>query len=129
MVTLLVMVLQVTPAEASFLVIWISLAQIVGRGFGSWITDLMGRRTAGALCCALAATTTSLARYLHPVYLGAVPMFFALLLVQGFLATAIRQSAILIWPRCGPPALRASGFGFVYGISNLGNSSARPGWR
>jgi hypothetical protein len=24
---------------------------IAGRGFGSWITDRMGRRSAGALCC------------------------------------------------------------------------------
>ena len=48
MVMLLVMVLQVTPAEASFLAIWISLAEIARSRFGCLITDRMGRRSAGA---------------------------------------------------------------------------------
>ena len=120
MVTLLVMVLQVTPAEASFLAIWISLAQIAGRGFGSWMTDRMGRRAAGALCCVLAAMTTSLAGYLHPVYLGAVPMFFVLLLLQGFFGNGNSAISYPYMAEMWPGSLRASGFGFVYGISNLG---------
>jgi putative MFS transporter len=114
------MVLQVTPAEASFLAIWVSLAQIAGRGFGSWITDRMGRRSAGALCCVLAVMTTSLAGYLHPVYLGAVPMFFVLLLLQGFFGNGNSAISYPYMAEMWPGSLRASGFGFVYGISNLG---------
>jgi len=49
--------MKVTPAEASFLVIWTTLLGIFGRGFGSWITDLLGRRPAGILCCVLAASS------------------------------------------------------------------------
>ena len=120
MVTLLVMVLQVTPAEASFLVIWISLTQIVGRGFGSWITDRLGRRSAGALCCLLAAMTTSLAGYLHATYIGVVPMFYALLLLQGFFGNGNSAISYPYMAEMWPGSLRASGFGFVYGISNLG---------
>jgi putative MFS transporter len=41
-VTLLVMVLNITPPEASQLVIWISLAAIAGRFFCSWISDAWG---------------------------------------------------------------------------------------
>src|SRR5262249_28328766 len=37
-VTLFVMVLHITPAEASGLVIWASVGQIVGRFFCSWIS-------------------------------------------------------------------------------------------
>jgi MFS transporter, putative metabolite:H+ symporter len=120
MVTLLVMVLQVTPAEASFLVIWISLAQIVGRGFGSWITDQIGRRSAGALCCVLAAVATALAGYLHASYIGVVPVFFVLLLLQGFFGNGNSAISYPYMAEMWPGALRASGFGLVYGISNLG---------
>jgi putative MFS transporter len=120
MVTLLVMVLQVTPAGASFLVIWISVVQIAGRGFGSWITDQIGRRFAGALCCVLAAMTSSLAGYLHASYIGAVPMFFVLLLLQGFFGNGNSAISYPYMAEMRPGALRASGFGLVYGISNLG---------
>jgi MFS transporter, putative metabolite:H+ symporter len=120
MVTLLVMVLQVTPAEASFLAIWISLAQIAGRGFGSWITDRLGRRIAGALCCVLAAIMTSLCGYLHGVYIGAASMFFVLLLLQGFFGNGNSAISYPYMAEMWPGALRASGFGLVYGISNLG---------
>lgn len=120
MVTLLVLVLRISPTEASFLVIWISLVQIVGRGVGSWITDVIGRKTAGALCCALAAAATSLAGYLHAVYIGAVLMFFALLLLQGFFGNGNSAISYPYMAEMWPASLRASGFGLVYGMSNLG---------
>jgi MFS transporter, putative metabolite:H+ symporter len=120
MVTLLVLVLRITPAEASFLVIWISLASILGRTFGSWITDLIGRRPAGALCCLLAAVTTSLAGYLHAAYLGMAPMFFVMLLLQGLFGNGNSAISYPYMAEMWPAGLRASGFGLVYGMSNLG---------
>ena len=48
-VTLIALVLKVTPAQASFLVIWTALIGIVGRVFGSWISDALGRRAAGTV--------------------------------------------------------------------------------
>jgi putative MFS transporter len=120
MVTLLVLVLRITPAQASFLVIWISLTQITGRGFGSWLTELLGRRPAGAFCCLMAAAATSLAGYLHSVYLGAAPMFFVLLLVQGLFGNGNSAISYPYMAEMWPAGLRASGFGLVYGMSNLG---------
>jgi hypothetical protein len=76
-----------------------------------------GEKSAGALCCVLAATTTSLAGYLHPVYLGTVPMFFVLLL-QGFFGgnSAISNPYMAeMWPGF----LRASGLRLLFGLSNL----------
>ena len=46
-VTSLVMVLQITPAEASKLGIWIAVAAIAGRFLCSWTSDAWGRRPAG----------------------------------------------------------------------------------
>ena len=120
MVTLLVLVLKITPAEASFLVIWISVTQIVGRWLGSWMTDWIGRKTAGALCCALAAVTTSLAGYMHDIYIGTASMFFVLLLAQGLFGNGNSAISYPYMAEMWPAKLRASGFGFVYGLSNLG---------
>jgi putative MFS transporter len=119
-VTLIALVLQVSAAHASFLVIWITLLGIAGRGFGSWITDFLGRRPAGILCCVLAAATMSLAGYLHDIYLGAASMFYLLLLATSFFTNG---NSAIVYPYMAemwPIPIRASGFGFVYGISNLG---------
>jgi MFS transporter, putative metabolite:H+ symporter len=119
-VTLLVMVLGVTPAHASFLVIWITLVGIVGRVFGSWISDAVGRRFSGIFSCFLAAVCMSLAGYLHNYYLGSVSLFYVLLLCTSFFGNS---NAAIIFPYMAelwPASLRASGFGLVYGCSNLG---------
>jgi MFS transporter, putative metabolite:H+ symporter len=74
-VTLLVMVLQITPAEASKLGIWIAVAAIAGRFLCSWISDAWGRRPAGVFSCMTAALCMSLAGYMHNIFIGAVSIF------------------------------------------------------
>ena len=64
-VTLFVMVLKITPPEASKLVIWVSISAIAGRFFCSWISDAWGRRASGIFGCLIAALFMSLAGYLH----------------------------------------------------------------
>jgi hypothetical protein len=44
---LFVLVLKVTPPEASFLAAWASLIAIFGRFFCAWISDALGRRPGG----------------------------------------------------------------------------------
>jgi putative MFS transporter len=80
-VTLFVMVLHVTPAAASGLVIWASLGQIVGWFFCSWLADAIGRRASIALTCAIAGMTCSLAGYWHDRFLGGVSVFYLVILV------------------------------------------------
>ena len=46
-VTLLVIVLQISPTEASKLGIWIAVVAIAGRFLCSWISDAWGRRPRG----------------------------------------------------------------------------------
>ena len=84
MVTLFVMVLHVSPAEASKLVIWVSLSAVAGRFFCSWISDAMGRRASGVLSCLIAALFMSLAGYLNSVFIGGVSMFFLMIVLQSF---------------------------------------------
>jgi putative MFS transporter len=120
MVTLFVMVLKISPAEASGLVIWVSLSAIAGRFFCSWISDAMGRRASGVLSCLVAALFMSLAGYLHEMFLGGVSMFFAMIVAQNFFGSG---NYSIVGPYMGelwPSRLRGSGMGLVYGVGNLG---------
>jgi len=117
---LFVMVLKVTPAEASYLMIWVGLLGIVGRVVASWMSDAFGRRASGFLIGVGGAISMALAGYLHDVYVGTVSVFFVLIMVQRFFGDAsyaiIGPYLAEVWPN----RLRASGMGFSYGIGNLG---------
>jgi putative MFS transporter len=120
MVTLFVMVLKITPQEASKLVIWYSLSSIAGRFFCSWISDALGRRASGIISCLIAALFMSLAGYLHDVFIGGVSMFFLMIVLQGFMGSG---NYSIVGPYMGelwPARLRGSGMGLVYGVGNLG---------
>jgi MFS transporter, putative metabolite:H+ symporter len=46
---LFVMVLKITPAEASYLMIWVGILGIIGRVVASGMSDVFGRRWSGFL--------------------------------------------------------------------------------
>ena len=120
LIALFVMVLNVTPQEASKLAIFVALAAIAGRFFCSWISDAWGRRLSGVLCCLVSAGFMALAGYLHNVYVGSVSMFFVMILLQSFLGSG---NYTIVGPYMGelwPARLRGSGMGLVYGVGNLG---------
>ncbi len=119
-VTLLVLVLKVTPTQASFLTIWIALIGIPGRVFGAWLSEALGRRHGGALVALTAAVVTALAGYLHSAVLGTVSVFYLMLLVHSFVANSNSAIVFPYMAELWPASLRASGFGLVYGMSNLG---------
>jgi putative MFS transporter len=119
-VTLLVLVLKVSPAEASRLSIWLALIGIPGRVFGSWLSEACGRRWAGSLTALLAALAMALAGYLHDAYLGAFSVFYLMQLLHSFLYNGNFSVVFPYMAELWPAQLRASGFGLVYGVSNLG---------
>ncbi len=119
-VTLFVMVLHVTPAQASGLVIWLSLGQIVGRFFCSWISDAIGRLSPIALTCAIAGVAMSLAGYWHARYLGGVSVFYLMIMVQQFFGSGSYSIIGPYMAEIWPSRLRASGMGLAYGAGNLG---------
>ena len=118
--TLFVMVLKVTPAEASYLMIWVGILGIGGRGVASWMSDAIGRRWSGFMIGMGGAVCMALAGYLHDVFIGTVSVFFVLIVAQRFFGDAsyaiIGPYIAEVWPN----RLRASGMGFSYGIGNLG---------
>jgi putative MFS transporter len=117
---LFVMVLKITPAEASYLMIWVGLLGIVGRLVASWMSDFFGRRASGFVIGMGGAIAMALAGYWYDVYIGTLSVFFLLIMIQRFFGDA---SYAIIGPYIAevwPSRLRASGMGFSYGIGNLG---------
>ena len=121
-VVLLALILKVSPAEASFLAIWIGLTAVPGRAVGAWLSDLLGRRYAGILTGLLGAAAMLAAGYWHDVYVGAFSVYYLMLLAHGFIGGPGANFAIVFpyMAELWPATLRASGFGFVYGTSNIG---------
>ncbi len=118
--TLFVLVLQITPAQASYLMIYVSMVGILGRLFCSYLSDAIGRKAAGALIGFGGAITMGLAGYMNSVWFGGVSMFFVLLMVQRFFGDG---SYAIIGPYIAevwPARLRASGMGLAYGFGNIG---------
>lgn len=120
MTTLFVLVLKVSPGDASFLVIWVGAISIFGRLFCSWLSDAMGRRPAVVLSCLIAAATMSLAGYLNGVYVGTVSMFYVMILAQSFFGSGNYSIVGPYMAEVWPSKLRASGMGLGYGFGNLG---------
>ena len=118
--TLFVMVLKITPPEASYLMIYVGILGIIGRLVASWMSDALGRRESGFLIGMGGALAMAAAGYWHDAYLGTASVFFVLIMVQRFFGDAsyaiIGPYLAEVWPN----RLRASGMGFSYGIGNLG---------
>ena len=118
--TLFVLILKIAPAEAAYLMIWVSLAGILGRLAASYLSDAMGRRHSGMLICFGAALFMALAGYLSDAYIGALSVFFALCIIQRFFGDG---SYAIIGPYLAelwPLRLRGSGMGLCYGVGNVG---------
>ena len=117
---LFVMVLRITPAEASYLMIWVGVLGVTGRLIASWMSDLIGRRASGFLIGTAGALTMAMAGYFHDAYIGTTSVFFLLVMAQRFFGdgsyAVIGPYLAEVWPN----RLRGSGMGFSYGIGNLG---------
>ena len=100
--------------------IWLSLGQIVGRFFCSWISDAMGRRASIALTCTIAGVAMSLAGYWHDLYLGGFSVFYLMIMVQQFFGSGSYSIIGPYMAEIWPSRLRASGLGLAYGAGNLG---------
>src|SRR5258708_24998479 len=108
MATLYVLVLKVPPAEAAFLMIWFSLAAILGRVFCTCIIEPMGRRGSGIFIGLAAAVTVIIAGPMTNIYVGGGAQCFVMTLVQNFFGSGnyaiVGPYMAEIWP--APPRAR-----------------------
>ena len=84
------------------------------------MSEAFGRRYAGILASLLAASAMALAGYLHDVYLRTVSVFYVMLLLHSFFGNGNFSIVFPYMAELWPASLRASGFGLVYGVSNIG---------
>jgi putative MFS transporter len=124
--TLLVIVLNTTPAHAAFLMAFVSLSGIVGRFFITALIEPLGRRGAGTLACGMAALLLVSAGYFHDVFIGSWSVFYILLVAGGFFSSAIYTVVGPYMSEIWPTRLRSSGMGMSYGIGNLGGKVLGP---
>src|SRR5207237_851587 len=85
--TLLVIVLNTSPAHAAFLMVFTGLSGIVGRFFITALIEPLGRRGAGTLACGMAALLTVSAGYLYDVYVGTWSLFYMLMIAGTFFSS------------------------------------------
>jgi len=118
--TLLVQLLGVTPARASFLLIFVNFAGLFGRVGLSYLSDAIGRRASGAIASFGAAILMVLAAIYHDVFFGGVSLFWLILIVNNAFADGgfaiVGPYSAEVWP----VALRTTGMGSAYGFGGLG---------
>jgi putative MFS transporter len=124
--TLLVIVLNTTPAHAAFLMIFVNFAGILGRFSITALIEPLGRRVSGSLYCVMAAGLIVAAGYLYDVYIGSWSLFYVLIVAQGFFSSAIYTVVGPYMTEIWPSRLRSSGMGLSYGVGNMGGKVFGP---
>src|SRR5271157_920523 len=118
--TLLLLLLKSTPAEASFLMIWVGVSAFVGRVVCSFLPDLIGRRASGFLACLGGVVTLIVAGYLANAFIGTVSVFWLMLMAHSFFGGGSYSIIAPYMAEVWPAGLRASGMGLGYGVGNFG---------
>lgn len=118
--TLFVLVLHVSPAEASKAMVGLTIGGVIGRVSFSWMSEHIGRRNAGGLIGLGAALFIALAGIYHGDLIFGVSAFWVLLICAFFFADGgfaiVGPYAAEVWPS----HLRTSGMGSAYGFGGLG---------
>ncbi|HVH78389.1 MAG TPA: MFS transporter, partial [Stellaceae bacterium] len=118
--TLLLLLLHITPADASFLMIWVGLSAFVGRIVCAYLADLLGRRASGIFACLGGVLTLLAAGYLSHLMIGTVSVFWLMLMAHSFFGGGSYAIIAPYMAEVWPAGLRASGMGLGYGVGNLG---------
>jgi putative MFS transporter len=118
--TLLVLVMKASPADAAYLMIWVSVSAVLGRCFITALIEPMGRRGSATLCMVAGGISMVAQGYLYDAYIGGWSVFYLLFLFQTFFGSANYSVVGPYMAEIWPARLRASGMGISYGVGNLG---------
>jgi len=118
--SLIVLLLHATPKQAAFYMIFATLSAFVGRFVISILSELMGRRAAGTLVCAMAGIMLAgMGLFVHQmegnVLAVVLPLMATFFFGDGCFAIAGPYSAE-VWPS----GLRTTGMGAAYGFGGIG---------
>src|SRR5260221_986167 len=108
------------PADAAYLMIWVSVSAVLGRFFITALIEPLGRRGSATLCMVAGGLGMVAQGYLYDAYIGGWSVFYLLFLVQTFFGSANYSVVGPYMAEIWPARLRASGIGISYGVGNLG---------
>ncbi|WP_428671056.1 MFS transporter [Reyranella sp.] len=118
--SLFVLLLHVTPQEASKMFILLTVTGFIGRLSFSWLSDAIGRRHAGGLLGFGAGILTIVAGYNYDAMWFGVSAFWLILAATMFFADGgfaiVGPYAAEVWPS----HLRTTGMGSAYGFGGIG---------
>jgi putative MFS transporter len=118
--SLFVLMLKVTPQEASKMMILLTVCGFIGRLSFSWFSEKIGRRNAGGLMGLGAGVLTIVAGYNYDVVIYGMSAFWLILAVGYFFADGgfaiVGPYAAEIWPS----HLKTTGMGSAYGFGGIG---------
>jgi len=118
--SLLVVLLKVTPQEASKMMILLTVVGFVGRIAFSWLSERIGRRKSGGLLGLGAGALVILAGYNYDATMFGLSAFWLILAAAMFFADGgfaiVGPYAAEVWPA----HLRTSGMGSAYGFGGIG---------
>ncbi|HMK78712.1 MAG TPA: MFS transporter [Xanthobacteraceae bacterium] len=118
--SLFVVLLKVTPQEASKMMILLTVVGFVGRLAFSWLSERIGRRNSGGLLGLGAGALVILAGYHYDATLFGLSAFWLILAAAYFFADGgfaiVGPYAAEVWPS----HLRTSGMGSAYGFGGIG---------
>ncbi len=118
--TLFVLILHISPAEASKMMIGLTLGGLLGRISFAMLSEKIGRRKGGGLLGFGAAVLLVLAGVFHADMIFGFSAFWLLLIAAYFFADGgfaiVGPYAAEVWPA----HLRTSGMGSAYGFGGLG---------
>jgi putative MFS transporter len=118
--SLFVLLLKVSPQEASRMMILLTVCGFIGRLSFSYFSELMGRRNAGGLLGLGAGVLTIVSGQYYDATLFGVSAFWLILAVTFFFADGgfaiVGPYAAEVWPS----HLRTSGMGSAYGFGGIG---------
>src|SRR6266446_442572 len=118
--TLLVQLLGITPPRASFLMIFVNLAGLLGRIGMSYLSDAIGRKASGGIFGFGTAILIITAALCHNIFIGTISLFWLMLIATNLLADGgfaiVGPYSSEVWPS----ALRTTGMGSAYGFGGIG---------
>ena len=118
--TLFVLLLAVSPAEASKMMMAVGFVGLAGRLVFSYGSDVVGRKALGVIMGIAAFAVVALGGYYHDATLFGFSVFWLMINAQSFIGSGgyaiIGPYSAEVWPA----HLRATGMGSAYGFGSLG---------
>jgi putative MFS transporter len=118
--TLLMLVLNTTPAHASTLMIGVSIVGVIGRLAFGYLSDRIGRRWCGAIFGFGSAILLPLTAMTTQQTVGDVSLFWLMLMLTFFFADGGFSINGPYSAELWPSRLRATGMGAAYGFGSIG---------